>query len=89
MTSLVKSNLLFFVALITTGCASTPELGMDDYDENSSAAGAAYVVDAMSARRPMPSRPDWKPLEFYFKHCTSIDSKVHYSKTSYECTGPH
>ncbi len=69
------------------GCASTP-FGMQDYDQNSNANGYAYVVDAMSARTPMPSRPDWRPMEFYFKHCNVVDSKVHYSKTSYDCTDP-
>ena len=87
------------------GCASTsyfsaqtPDDGravqtgtfiLEDQDEDSTAHGAAYVVDAMSIRTPMPSRPNWKPMEFYYKHCAGVGPKAYYSKTSYECSGPY
>jgi len=71
------------------GCASKPQLGMEDYDADSQAAGAAYVVDAMRIRRPMPSRPDWKPMEFYYKHCEPAGQHPHYSKTAYQCSDPY
>ena len=70
-------------------CESKPKtIGLEDYGENSQAHGAAFRADAMTIRRPMPSHADWKPLQFYFKHCTEIGEGSYYSKTSYECTGP-
>jgi predicted small lipoprotein YifL len=58
-------------------------------DTYNTAPGAAYAGDAMTIQKPIPSRPEWKPLQFYYKHCTQVDSRVHYSKTSYDCMGPH
>ena len=63
-------------------------LGLDDYDQDSTAHGAAFRVDAMTVRRPMKSR-DWKPVEFYYKHCTEIGETAYFKKTSYECSGPY
>jgi hypothetical protein len=58
-----------------------------DYDENTNAHHGAYVIDAMHVRRPMPSHSEWKPIEFYYKHCTTIDSHAHYPKTNtWECS---
>lgn len=57
-----------------------------DFDDQNSAPGAAFTADSMHFRKPMPIQPDWKPMEFYVKHCSQIDSRVHYSKTSYECS---
>ncbi|MCB9026591.1 MAG: hypothetical protein H6625_09765 [Bdellovibrionaceae bacterium] len=82
---------LSFILLCVAGCSSSGTqgtIGQEDYDENNTAIGAAYRVDAMHIRRPMPSHSDWKPMQFYFKHCSEIGEKVYYSKTSYECTGP-
>ena len=55
--------------------------------ENSKAHPAAYSGESMYFRKPMPAHSDWEPVDFYFKQCTEVDSKVHYSKTSYECEG--
>ncbi len=81
----------FFMGIIAVlalgACASEPKtIGFEDYDDNSKAHGAAYRADAMHTRRPMPSHSDWKPLPFYFKHCTEIGEASFYSKTSYICT---
>jgi len=59
---------------------------MDDYDENSTAPGAAYVTDAMHVRVPMKSHADWKPFPFYYKECTEIGEKFYFSKTYYSCS---
>ena len=78
------------ILLCLCSCASRPPgIGLEDYDENSTADGAAYITDSFNIRRAMPSRPDWKPMEFYFKHCTEIGEGTFYSKTSYECSGPY
>ena len=58
-------------------------------DENSQAAPEAYASDGMTFRKPMPDRSDWKPWEFYYKHCSVNGNESHYSKTSYDCSGPY
>ena len=81
-------SLILFLFLLA--CQSTPEtIGLEDYDENSNAHGAAYVSDAIHIRKPMKSRSDWKPWEFYYKHCSLIDERYFMSKASYECSRPH
>ncbi len=76
-------------AFFDLSCASGPEgLGMQNYDKNSKAAGAAYRADVMNTRRPMPSHADWRPLDFYYKHCSEIGDESYYSKTSYSCSEP-
>ena len=90
------------VALLLSGCAgktrnadgtypeSQKSIPFQDFDENSKADSAAYVVDAMHVRRPMPSHADWEPLDFYYKHCTKINEKAHYPKgESFECSKPY
>lgn len=62
---------------------------LPETDTENQATGAAFAADSMHFRRPMPSHPNWKPLEFYFKHCTEIGQRAYYSKTSYDCTGPY
>lgn len=57
-----------------------------DFDEGSQAHGAAYLGDAMYPRTPMPSHADWKPMPFYYKHCTEVGPRFYYSKTAYDCT---
>lgn len=82
--------LLSAIVIFFLGCQSSPKtIGLEDYDENSTAHGAAYVTDAMHTRKPMKSRSDWKPWEFYYKHCSLIDDRYFMSKTSYECTRPY
>ncbi|MDC0980467.1 hypothetical protein OAQ84_01890 [Bdellovibrionales bacterium] len=101
--TLVILPLILLESAVLTNCAtqprnpdgtypqSQPTMPMRDYDEDSKARGAAYVTDAMHVRRPMPSHSDWKPLEFYYKHCTkSGDDKAHYPKAdTFECSGPY
>lgn len=86
-------NKVLFISLLflLLGCSTTGQhstIGQEDYDAENSAHGAAYRVDALHIRRPMPSHADWKPVQFYFKHCTEIGERFYYSKTSYECSGP-
>lgn len=85
----MKFIILSFV-LIIVACQSNPKtIGLEDYDHDSTAHGAAYVTDAIHIRKPMKSRSDWKPWEFYYKHCSEIDDKYFMSKTAYECTRPY
>jgi hypothetical protein len=85
---LLNIKVLFLLSL-SIGCAQSPKtIGLEEYDQNSQAHGAAYRVDAMHIRKPMPSHADWKPLEFYFKKCTEMGEGSFYSKTSYVCTDP-
>ncbi len=90
MKKIISLFLLTTFTVLVSGCSSKPKtIGQEDYSEGSQAVGAAYRADAMHIRRAMPSRPaDWKPLDFFFKHCTEIGERTHYSKTSYECSGP-
>ncbi|NQZ02178.1 MAG: hypothetical protein HRT45_16085 [Bdellovibrionales bacterium] len=86
--------LLLICACLLFGCASSPEQGeqrayLPPSDTYNRAPGSAYTADAMTIQKPVPTRPQWKPLQFYYKHCTQVDSRVHYSKTSYDCMGPH
>ncbi|MCB0384748.1 MAG: hypothetical protein KDD43_05085 [Bdellovibrionales bacterium] len=81
--------MLAWVMTLCYSCATgSGTIGMEDLDENNQANGAAFLVDAMHVRRPMPGHKDWKPLQFYFKHCTELGEEIYYSKTSYECTDP-
>lgn len=77
-------SLMFFIL----GCATTDSgsIGLDEYE--SDAAGAAFITDAISIRRPMRSHADWKPWEFYYKSCSEIGEKYYYSKSAYDCVGP-
>ncbi|MCH2535034.1 MAG: hypothetical protein MK008_11380 [Bdellovibrionales bacterium] len=82
--------LIFLFLFIIVGCQSSPKtIGLEDYDENSTAHGAAYVSDAIHIRKPMKSHSDWKPWEFYYKHCSLIEERYYMSKTSYECSRPY
>lgn len=80
---------LYLLSCSSLGDSSSSDtIGMDDFDQNNHAHGAAYVVDSMHVRRPMPGHKDWKPLEFYYKHCTELGDASYYSKTSYTCSDP-
>lgn len=87
--------LLLAIALSMSSCISSSSksnestMMLPDPDGASQAEGAAYTADAMHFRKSMPSRPDWKPMDFYFKHCNGVDAKSYYSKTSYDCSGPN
>lgn len=88
----LRMKALFFLGffLTLTSCASKEkDPSFAEYDENSKAAGAAYLVDAMQVRKAMPLRPNWRRWEFYYKHCSQIGEGVFYSKTSYECAEPY
>lgn len=91
---------LLILSVFINACASTDSAdsksgGSSSYvyipelDSGSRAHGAAFTADAMHFRQPIPDRSGWKPLEFYFKHCTEIGEESYFSKTSYDCTGPY
>jgi hypothetical protein len=84
-------SILAFLVLgsLSFGCTTSKTSGLEDYDENNKAHGAAFLVDAMHIRRPMPDRGDWTPLQFYYKHCTELGQGSYYSKTSYTCSDPY
>ncbi|MGE0762010.1 MAG: hypothetical protein AB7N80_01905 [Bdellovibrionales bacterium] len=90
----MKRLVIFSILVFLCACSSSPTkpgettMWLPDQDGASTAEGAAYTADSMHFRKPMPSRPNWKPMEFYFKHCNEIDEKPYYSKTAYECSGP-
>lgn len=82
----------FLIAAALIGCAATEEeqsIYLPSSDSNSTASGDAYTADSMHFSKPIPSRPDWKPMEFYYKHCSQVDARAYYSKTSYNCSGPY
>jgi len=58
-------------------------------DSRNRAPAAAHAADHMTFRKPMPDRRDFKPWEFYYKHCSANSYGSHFSKTSYECSGPY
>ena len=77
---------------LTCGGCATPERTDEAFlteSPESQAPGAAYTGEAMNYRKKMPSRPNWRPLEFYYKHCSQMGEGSYYSKTAYECTGPY
>lgn len=91
---------LVFILLALLGCSSgekssrfgsgsTDSFLMPYSDENSRAPAEAFSGDVMYTRRPMPHRPDPKPWEFYYKHCSTNGNSTFYSKTSYDCSGPY
>lgn len=82
---------LGFALLGLSACSSsgTNREYIPELDGGSTAPGAAFTADGMHFRKEMPLHKDWKPLEFYFKHCTEIGEKPYFSKTSYECTAPY
>ena len=51
--------------------------------------GMQDAGDGFTFRKAMPDRRDFKPWEFYYKHCSEAGPQVYYSKTSYDCTGPY
>ncbi len=78
------------------GSSSSSGSGGDSFmlpesDSESIAQGDAFTGAAMHFRKSMPAR---KPTaeqqwDFYFKHCSMNDNATHFSKTSYDCTGPY
>lgn len=87
-----KGIIAIVLLCIFTGCASTADpnyetqMYLPPSDTNNRAPGAAY--SNMMVNKPIPSRPNWKPVEFYYKHCTAMSSKSYYSKTEYDCARP-
>lgn len=79
--------LIFITYLLTGGCASSPYM-LPESDSESTAEGAAWTGSGMYSRKAMPDRRDWKPWEFYYKHCSMGAADQDVSKTAYECTGP-
>ena len=88
----VRKSLIFFplifLLLALAGCAHGERSYIPELDGGNTAPGAAFTADSMNFRKAMPLRQDWKPMEFYYKHCSDIGDEVYYSKTSYECTDP-
>lgn len=81
---------LLFISLSLLGCASSSEREfIPELDGGNQAPGAAYTGDSMHFRKEMPLHKDWRPLEFYYKHCAGIGDLPYYSKTAYECSGPY
>ncbi len=78
-----------FLIVVLTACSSTREPYMlPETDEHNMAPGAAYAAENFTFRKPMPDRREWKPWEFYYKHCSTNGNEAYYSKTSYDCSGP-
>jgi hypothetical protein len=59
---------------------------LPDFDEHSEASPHAYVADNMELKRKMPTRPEWRQQNFYFKHCREVGRRFYISKTAYECS---
>lgn len=84
----------FFLILVSGlgfGCSSansSATIGLEEFDQDNKAHGASFLVDSMHVRKPMPGHKDWRPLQFYYKHCSDIGEESYYSKTSYACTDP-
>lgn len=79
-------------SLILVGCASSSDSDgymLPELDEGSQAHPYTYNSDGMTFRKIMPDRREWKPWEFYYKHCSVNGNETYYSKTSYDCSGPY
>ena len=61
---------------------------MAENDDASKASPDAYGSDGMAFRKDMPHRADFKPWDFYYKHCAMNGDESYYSATSYDCSGP-
>ncbi len=79
--------IIVMALLVGSGCAirETHFYMPDDYDQKSSAMGAAYAGSALSFRKPMPRRMPDHPHEFYYKNCSLTGHSSYYSKTDYMC----
>jgi hypothetical protein len=77
------------LVLLYSGCSSpSTRFGSDiDVSDKSEASGFAYGADDFSFRKNEPIHPATKDI-FYYKTCNAVDSKVFYSRTSYDCTEP-
>jgi hypothetical protein len=85
----MKRSFVFLIfTLATAACASSEGWKMPYSDDDSKAPGDAFAADSMMVRKDMPHRPDPKPWEFYYKHCSINGDETFYSMTSYDCTGP-
>jgi hypothetical protein len=60
----------------------------DNGDAGSTAPGEAYAGDGMMFRKKMPDHRDWKPWEFYYKHCAMSSDQEYATQHAYECGGP-
>ncbi len=77
-----------------SACSSSRSKSKSHYmmpytDGGSTAPAAAYAADDFTFRKSMPDRRDWKPWEFYYKHCSEAGQKAYFSKTAYDCSGPY
>ncbi len=90
--------ILGLLVWLVAGCASSGSSSSDssgylwpESDEASEASGHAFTASGMHFRKTMPAR---KPTaeqswDFYYKHCSMNGNETHFSKTSYDCTGPY
>jgi hypothetical protein len=83
--------LMIVFTLALTACSSSSKGGgrymWSESDSNSLAPGAAFAAEGFTFRKEMPDRREWKPWQFYYKHCSTNGSEGYYSKTSDDCNG--
>ncbi len=77
----MKTVWVFFI-LLCSGCASSGPTDGRIY-------GMEDAGDGFTFRKGMPDRREFKPWEFYYKHCSEAGNGTYLSKTSYDCSGPY
>lgn len=86
---MLRIGFAFFTLILFFGCSSGgPRMHMLSEIENTRAPAAAYSMDPFTFRKDQVDRSNWKPWEFYYKHCSTNGNEAFYSKTSYDCAGP-
>jgi hypothetical protein len=88
----LRIALIFCLFFGLSACGSTGSKShymMPYTDGGSTAPAAAYAADDFTFRKSMPDRRNWKPWEFYYKHCSEAGQKAYFSKTAYDCSGPY
>ena len=84
-----KLSFVLLLAFALAGCASTnSDDNYDPYNGNRGPAAAAYAADGFIFSVAMPKHPPVQDMDFYYKECTKINDRAHFSKASFECTGP-
>jgi hypothetical protein len=87
----MKSFAVIVLVLLVSACASSSGGGswkMPVDDANANPNPDSYGSDGFALRKDMPHRDDFKPWQFYYKHCAMTGEESYYSATSYDCTGP-
>lgn len=80
--------IVLLILLGGTRCSS-PAYMLPDTDTESRADGEAFTGSGMHFRKAMPDRREWRPWEFYYKHCALNGESTPFARTVYECTGPY